>query len=182
MRPIVLDFDDFREGNERWEMLLYLKKKLPLLKVTLFTIVGECSPEWLEEKKKVEWIDMVPHGWLHPDPRECETWTYEESIAYLDRIEPLGLTKGFKAPGWQISDGMYQALLERGYWVADQHYNDERRPKELPVYHIENGQYMSVHGHIGHLGWHNVNEIEYLVPMIENFSASQEFIFVKELF
>ena len=49
------------------------------------------------------------------------------------------------SPGWQISNGCYEALLEKGYWVADHVYNDDRRPKELPVYKLDHP--WCIHGH-----------------------------------
>ena len=90
----------------------------------------------------------------------------------------MGMTKGFKAPGWQISDGMYQALLEEGYWVADQSYNNERRPKELKAYILDSGN--KIHGHIGHMGGHNENEIEYLLDTILALKE-KDFAFIKDV-
>ena len=54
--------------------------------------------------------------------------------------------QGFKAPGWQISDGCYEVLLDRGWWVADQPYNDHRRPEGLRVHRLGDGDHW--HGHI----------------------------------
>ena len=54
-------------------------------------------------------------------------------------------TRGFKAPGWQISDACYDVLLERGWWVADQHLEDQRRPAGLRTYFYEDGNW---HGHV----------------------------------
>jgi hypothetical protein len=53
---------------------------------------------------------------------------------------------GFKAPGWQISDACYHVLKERGWWVADQHLEDQRRPAGLRTYFYEDGDRW--HGHI----------------------------------
>lgn len=174
----IVDFDDFCEGNDRMELLKEIKRFIPGFRVTLFTIVGRCNDDWIEEMKKIDWIDMVPHGFLHPHPRECQNWGYETCVKYLDYLEPLGLTKGFKAPGWQISDAMYQALLERGYWVADQNYNNERRPKGLRAYILDTPN--QIHGHIGHLGGHNANEIEYLMPQILSLNGG-EFLFISDI-
>ena len=171
---ILCDADDFCEGNDGMDVLNRIKEKNKDFKITLFTIVGRCSKEWIEKMKKIDWVDMIPHGWLHPDPREAQNWTYNESIEYLDRIESFGLTRGFKAPGWQISDGMYKALLERGYWVADQRYNDTRRPKGLKVFYPTNE-----HFHIGHLGGHNQNEIGYFEEYLSNLKG--DFKLIKDL-
>ena len=132
---MIVDFDDFCEKNNRLDLLFYLKSQIPEFKANLFTIVGKCSPSFLESVKEISWLDMIPHGWGHDTPRECQNWDYEKSKHYLKEVNKLGLTKGFKAPGWQIPDGMYRALLEEGYWVADQHYNDRRRPKGLEVFY-----------------------------------------------
>ena len=177
-----VDLDDFYEGNERWELLTKLKQELPRFKVTLFTIVGRCNRGWLETiKQYYPWIDLVPHGWLHATSRECQHWGRAQCEEYLDRIADLNLTKGFKAPGWQISSPMYDALMDRGYWVADQSYNDDRRPKQLPVYIIQpNGgsPIHSIHGHIGHLINHNSNELEYLMEHI--LAVRDDFGFVRD--
>lgn len=174
----IVDFDDFCSVNSRLKILESIKKEVPSFKVNLFTIPGLCSEEFLFLVKNVDWIDMIPHGWLHPTPRECENWTYEEGKEYMHKIAPLNLTKGFKAPGWQISDGMYQALLEEGYWVADQAYNNDRRPKELKAYILDSGN--KIHGHIGHMGGHNTNEIEYLKETILALKG-KEFAFIKDI-
>ncbi len=145
---IVFDLDDFSEDNNRLDLLFKLKARIHGFKVTLFTVPGLCSYEFLMSVKILDWIDLVPHGQLHPHPRECENWTYEESVEYLKAIGHHYdiFTHGFKAPGWQISDGMYKALAEREWWVCDQPYNNDRRPKELKAFLSDDPRY--VHGHI----------------------------------
>lgn len=167
----TVDADDFCESNSNLEILERIHAKNPAFKITLFTIVGRCSDHWLKKIKGIEWIQMVPHGFMHNSNRECQWWSYEESINYLDLISKLELVKGFKAPGWQISDGMYQALLEKGYWVADQHYNDKRRPKGLKVFYPTDQHY-----HIGHLGGHNANAIEYFEKQLAELKGDFNFI------
>jgi hypothetical protein len=174
---IFLDLDDFAEDNTRWDMLSWLRSQIPEFKVTLFTIPGLCSQDFIERTQLVEWVDLVPHGWMHTTPRECEKWTYEQTAEYLSRLEPLCMTRGWKAPGWQISDGTYRALLERGYWVADQAYNNERRPAGLRTYLLDSNT--KIHGHIGHIGGHNANELEYLLPQLMGLK-DQTFGFVKD--
>ena len=173
---LIIDLDDFR-SDCKVGTLLALKKAIPNFKVTLFTIPGLCTTDFLDVWKRETWCSLVPHGLMHPHPRECQEWSYEWSCNYLSGIEPLGLERGFKAPGWQISDGMYQALLERGYWVADQTYNNERRPAALPVYLLDHPS--KIHGHLGHLGGHNANELQLILPQIMD-HAGEEFGFVKD--
>jgi len=163
---IFCDLDDFCESNHKLALLDLLRKEIPGFRVTLFTIPGLCSLDWLNEvREKRDWVDLVPHGWKHPHSRECQNWSLEECREYLDCIEPLKMTHGFKAPGWQISDGMYQVLLERDYWLADQLYNTGRRPVELRAY-VLTGAPNQIHGHIGHMGGYNSNELELILGRI----------------
>lgn len=171
---IIIDADDFHEGNAKLDILEALHYETGMV-FNLFTVVGLCTPEFFIRVKQIPYIDMIPHGWLHPTPRECQWWTYREAREYLEKIEPFGLTKGFKAPGWQISDGTYSALLERGYWVADQHYNDGRRPKELKVFFHRDEH----HFHIGHMGGHNANEIELHTDRL--LQLKDDFKFIKDI-
>lgn len=164
----ILDADDFCEGNSRFETLQEIKDQVPDFKINLFTIVGKCSLEFLEEMSKIDWIRLYPHGMYHETSRECEKWDYETSIGYLILCEDLKIfRKIFKAPGWQISDGMYQALAEREWRVADQAYNNDRRPKGLEAYILDSPN--KLHFHIGHMGGHNKNEIgfykDYLISL-----------------
>lgn len=174
---IILDLDDFCEDNNGLDMLFQLRAKVPNFKVNLFTIPGRCAMGFLNEVRKLDWIDMIPHGFVHDTSREAQNWTYEKASKYLDFAEDLGMTKGFKAPGWMISTPTYDALLERGYWVADQAYNNDRRPPELRAYILD--QPWKVHGHIGHMGGHNANALELIYGDL--LKLRSEFKFIKDL-
>ena len=170
----TVDSDDFCEKNSQAELLEEIHRKNPAFKITLFTIPLLCSPQFIREWQKKDWVELVPHGLLHPDPRECQHWSYEKSVEYLQLMNFTGLVKGFKAPGWQISDGMYQALREMGYWVADQAYNNDRRPKDLPVYLLDAPE--KLHYHIGHMGGHNPNEITPHAEFLANLDGKFKFV------
>ena len=154
----TVDADDFYEGCEELDLLLSIRDRNPNLRITLFTIPGRCTPEFIRDfQREHPWAELAAHGWMHESNRECERWTYEEARTYLRRIEPLGLVRGFKAPGWQISSGTFRALLEAGYWVADQAYNDMRRPIGLRTYLVGGA---SIHCHMGNLNGRNENTIQ----------------------
>ena len=137
MKPWVIDFDDFSEGNHRLDLLWLLWEKHPGFKATLFAPVGLVSCQFARHiRYAYPWLDLVPHGALHETARECEDWTYGQSCRYLNAIGPEW-THGFKAPGWQISDGTYRALAGRGWWVADQTYNNNRRPAGMACYLLD---------------------------------------------
>jgi hypothetical protein len=177
MNNIVVDVDDFMEKSNGLEILYQIKSANPRIKFNLFTIPGECSPEFIRLIKKLDWIDMIPHGWLHTTSLEAQNWTYEESLEYLDTIKPLNLTKGFKAPGWQISDGTYKALKERGYWVADQVYNNERRPKGLKAYLLDKPH--RFHYHIKDVCQNGIHERMQEIINLGNIPG--EYKFIKEI-
>ena len=133
----IVNADDFHESNTGLDLLLEVKQKIPNFVITMFTVPGRCSNSFLDHVDRFyPWIKMVPHGLLHKTSRECENWDYQTSVDYLDSMysDYPWFQLGFKAPGWQISDDMYKALLDCGYWVADQEYNDNRRPENLPAY------------------------------------------------
>lgn len=136
----TIDFDDFSQMNNRLDLLWQLKQVRSDFKMTAFAVPSLGSAEFWASVPS--WIELVVHGWAHPTPRECEKWDYATMDKYMRKVHPR-FVHGFKAPGWQISDSSYTWLLQHGWWVADQDYNDERRPKELPVYKID-----GFHGHI----------------------------------
>lgn len=136
----TIDFDDFGQNNNRLDLLWGLKSIRPDLKITAFAVPTHGTAEFWTTVPK--WIELAVHGWDHPTPRECEHWTYEDMERYMPRVHER-FVNGFKAPGWQISDDCYRWLHDHGWWVADQDYNDDRRPTELPVYKIDGW-----HGHI----------------------------------
>lgn len=180
---VILDLDDAFDGNDRLPLLEELRRQVPRLRVTLFAIPGRCPPSWVRRMlQRADWIDIVPHGWMHATNRECERWTAEQCATALHDAESRGFTtRGFKAPGWQISDGCYAELLRRGYWVADQPYNATRRPAALPAYLLNEppAGVVQIHGHVGHLNGRNANELEYLVPEILRYRDA-EFGFVRD--
>lgn len=141
---MTFDFDDFHEHNHKLERLHELKALRPDFKCTAFAVPGLGSPGFWSDVP--DWIELAVHGWMHPNPYECLRWNYGRMEALLDNpIVQEFFVEGFKAPGWQISDDCYEVLLERGWWVADQHLEDGRRPAALRTYLYEDGHW---HGHI----------------------------------
>jgi hypothetical protein len=142
---MVFDFDDFHEGNHKYERLLQLKDLRPDFRCTMFAIPGLGSLDFWSDVP--DWIELAVHGWEHPDPYECAVWSYGRMEQLLDEaVVQEFFVEGFKAPGWQISDDCYRVLLERGWWVADHPENNERRPIGIQS-HVWNGQ-DHWHGHI----------------------------------
>ncbi len=140
---MVFDFDDFHETNHRYDLLWQLKEANPGFRCTLFAVPGLGSDEFWETVP--DWCELAVHGWLHPHPREAEHWTRDEAIDVM-LAAPGWFVDGFKAPGWQISDGTYEAIMELGWWCADHPENDARRPDGLVVNVVGGPDHW--HGHI----------------------------------
>lgn len=122
---MLVDFDDYCEDENRLDLLAQLHAINPAFRCTVFAIPGRGSVRFWRETPT--WIELAVHGWEHPHPREAEHWTAEEAGYVMDECAEM-FAHGFKAPGWQISDGTYAAATERGWWIADHWDNDHRRP------------------------------------------------------
>ena len=176
---MILSFDDFYEGCTSYDLLFKLKKRIPQLKVNIFTILGRCSLNWIKNTSAIPWIELIPHGWFHNGP-ECKIWTKEETLDYLDLIKPLELTKGFKAPGYVASKGTYEAIIERDYWICDIERRSGRWPKGLRVY--LNNTPDRVQGHIGRLPGHFGRMKDGLKEKFDYYaSLTGEFLFIKDI-
>jgi len=185
----VVDFDDFA-GDYRQNGLNYLywiKSQYPKFKCTLFAVPfwGEKSQQsFFTIVKQLDWIDLAIHGFTHPHPREAENWDKATINEVLDNCEDWGVfSKIFKAPGWQISNDTYEVLKERDYIVADQHYNEKRRPEGLKSYCTCHP--WMVHGHIQNIENDNPIYRNGLQQFIEEhglpFDEGTTFHFIKDI-
>lgn len=186
---IVFDSDDFAcnhiisdmcQSHDCRDQLDKFHIANPNFKATLFTIPFELTPElamWC--KKNESWIELAVHGFYHSSNYECEKMTYEEmeqNMQLVGRAWPTSFVKGFKAPGWQISDDCLRWLKDNGFWVADQAYNDDRRPEGLPVYKIDE---FSIHTHAWDCVGNGVYELE--GQILDSIQDETEFRFVSEV-
>lgn len=152
----ILDFDDHCEMNNAMPYMIELKELRPDFKATLFSIPGMGSETFW--RSHPDWIELAPHGQTHPDSYECLNWSRARMETYLDERETQDWwTQLFKAPGWQINPHIYEALLDRGWAVADQHLEDVRRPTGLDVYFYEDGL-DRWHGHVQNVCGNGIRE------------------------
>lgn len=177
---MIFDTDDLAPGNDRLDLLWELKRANPAFKLTAFAVQGLGDDDYWNSLP--DWIELAQHGEFHPHPREAESWSYEKACEVLD-ARPPRFVKGWKSPGWQISDGTYQALLERDYWLADQPYNNDRRPTGLRVHLLGDGDGVGdgghVHTHVQDIGTNGLAEsFGWLLPLV---SQAIEFRFVSEM-
>jgi hypothetical protein len=169
------DFDDFAENNHKLDRLHELKTINPGFRCTVFAIPGLGSDSFWAQVPR--WIELAVHGWRHPDPYECVSWGHDDLRRCLDQpVVRTHFVNGFKAPGWQISDACYEVLLERGYWVADQHLEDQRRPAGLRTYLHEDGGW---HGHIQDVCGNGIEET--WPRLVQAVHDETEFRFASEL-
>lgn len=144
---VVMDVDDFGFLLPGYDDLLRLKKSLPGLKITCFTIpldnaffdsknaqlfTWEKYKRWAEIVNQHDWIEVAVHGFSHVY-HEGDV-NYEKANLSLGAVENLfdrvGLeyVKIYKAPFWQYSYDMFVALKERGWIIAI----DRNYPRLLP--------------------------------------------------
>jgi hypothetical protein len=175
---MIFDTDDLHETNHRLDLLQQLRDANPLFRMTAFAIPGLCSKGFLDSLP--DWIEVGAHGWMHggvdcSDAREAENWTNEETREILLSLHQR-FVKLWKSPGWQISDGTYQALLELDWACADQAYNDTRRPVGLRVHRLGDGDHL--HGHIQDIGSNGLAET--WSQVLERVTAATSFQLVSE--
>ena len=155
----------------------------PNFKATLFAIPQYTTWDilgWADDNR--DWVELAIHGYWHNSNYECEKMGYQEFDAIIGALEARGFMygtyfkKGFKAPGWQISDDIYKWLDNHGWWVADQAYNDERRPKGLKVYKVGEN---SMHHHTWDCMGNGVYEQEQYI--LDRIKGETDFKFVSEV-
>lgn len=191
MQKVIFDLDDFACDDKNCLLeLIELRDILPHLKVTLFTIPKKIDPDLLEIVKTFDWIELAVHGFNHESNYEFSKLTKEEAKALiLKGFDERYFVKGFKAPGWQISEGTMEALKELGFWVAVQWgdgrlLGDPNGPYQPAV--IDGLPYYAFREHPGSIHGHTWeccgNGIKALWPELIKLPPETEFQFISELF
>jgi hypothetical protein len=131
---IVVDADDFFEECNHLDLLFRMRAKIPEFKITLFTILGLCTPAFLDLLAPLDWIQLACHTRFHNPVPGMVQKDFEEEIKEWDSLSLLypNMVKGFKAPGWQMTTWAYEVLKERNFWVADiwpPHESNKGRPE-----------------------------------------------------
>jgi hypothetical protein len=183
---VISDQCQSHDMREYLDKLHYIN---PGFKATLFAIPAEMTVEqfdWFSANK--HWVELAVHGWKHTDNWEASKWTYDEADYYLSQVKEMGIfVEGFRAPGWQISDETYLWLKDNGWWVADQSYNNNRRPDDLTAYINHDGQFGVAgkgevevwHGHTWNCVGNGIEEtFEHVKSLVEN---AKSFEFVSEV-
>jgi hypothetical protein len=151
----VFDWDDVYPGHDAMDRLQALHDIRPDFRCTLYAIPALCTDDWCQQLPP--WVELAVHGWRHSSNYECLNWSWQDMARCVGApVVRRYFVNGFKAPGWQISDACYDSLLAHGWWVADQHLEDERRPAGLRTYYYEdNGNW---HGHVDNVCGNGIEE------------------------
>jgi hypothetical protein len=166
---LIFDTDDLWEGHDRMDLLLELKAANPAFRMTAFCVQGLGSDSYWESLP--DWIECATHGEFHPHPREAEHWSYDKAMEVL-RAAPPRLQGGHKSPGWQVSDGMYKALTDLSWWIADHPENNSRRPHGLLAHVHGTGDH--VHTHVQDWGSNGLSESwDYLLDRVGHATSFQ---------
>lgn len=196
---MVIDLDDFGSNHVISDMCRShdCRKQLdalhyanPNFKVTLFAIPGEMTWELLNWCRANEsWIELGVHGIFHSSNYECEKMSYDKFDRNMTNFLVMygnHFARLFKAPGWQISDDIYRWLDEHDWMIADQGYNDSRRPVGLAAYINNNGRFTANgneveawHGHTWNCVGNGIEEtFDHVKALVQN---AQDFQFVSEV-
>lgn len=205
--PVVMDVDDFGFLLPGHDDLLRLKKSLPGMKITCFTIpipkeffnktnakqfTSEKYKKWAKIVNEMDWIEVAIHGFAHTH-HEMEI-SYDKAITMLTAIEnyfdAIGLkySKIFKAPFWQYSYDALVALRDKGYIVAIDRNHQRPVPEGLKTY-IYNWSFEEalpdanpIKGH-GHFTGRNSNNIaDTLANILHYLPAQTSFMTIGEYY
>lgn len=201
---IIVDFDDliYVRGKVKglpngFKILEKIKNKYPGFKVNLFAIPALCPPAWIKDiKKEYDWISIGMHGWQHAYNDECKDWTGGQTRLYLSKAESIGFDKVFKAPGWQVSGVVRNAILDMGWILVDRYFNypTKNSPENIkeaisPNFKIllaDERNKWYIHGHVQDIDNKDAryqNGIKQLYKQGKlEFSPDKEFLFIKDLF
>lgn len=198
---MIYDWDDFGcdhiisdqcQSHDCRDQLNRLKELNPKFKATLFAIPAEMTMELLAwAQANSSWIQLAVHGFFHSSNYECAEMSYADMDFMMATFAPMMTGKFkmvFRAPGWQISDDCLKWLADHNWIVADQAYNDSRRPLNLKsyvyndaekTYRIAGSQVEAYHGHTWNVGWNGIYEdydkVEALVKDCEEFKFITEY-------
>jgi len=169
----IVDFDDFGDTDNGYRWLVRLKLAEPDFRATLMCVAAKTSDVTLRMLRKRDWLDPAVHGWDH-HYLECGKWTKEQTLRVLLECELRGFSRIWRCPCWEISDGVYAALLERDWVCCDHPKNRYRRPDHIRIYETDRFP-NAVHGHITADRRNGIEEnIEFLLSLHGGFALIRE--------
>lgn len=203
---LVMDVDDLGFLLSGYDDLMRLKKSLPNLKITAFTIPLSSSfmnsenakhfkwegyRKWAKIINELDWVEVAAHGFAHVH-NECDI-DYNKAIVLLKAVEnlfkrvDLEHIKLFKAPYWQMSYDFLVACRDRDWTVAIDKNHMRPVPEGLKTY-LYNWSFEEplpldkpiIKGH-GHFYGNNQNNIaDSMDNILSQIPSEAQFKFVSE--
>lgn len=193
-KPIIFNLDDFSEQimtPSLWKNIHELKRIIPDLKITMFTVPLLCSEDWLKNiKKNYKWIEMHYHGSNHIDRNEWFKKT-EINLPFEDKDY---FYKGFKAPWWRMDQQTANVLDNKGFLISACAMNFDVTGRKVYRFNIgteimyntayENSNFNSLHSHVQHQGGNDglPDAFDKIANILYKWNKKNHFIFVSELF
>ena len=168
---VILDTDDLSSTKTGFGLLLKMKEHYPQFKCTCFSSALDISlfykkikvenyRNWIKLIKQHPWVEIAPHGFCHVKgdsmiKDENKTKAYVRAIENTFKLFDFPYVKVFKAPHWECSDAVEEALKEKNYVLAI----DRNNPKvftDIKTYifnwsideKMPNYPVLKAHGHI----------------------------------
>lgn len=124
---LVIDVDDYEPRHI--DMINRIAKNCRMMHgkflINVFAVPGMMNKIQLKNLMNNETLVPCLHGFNHT-PKECLRWTKSKALSVFKWAEENGFSKVFKAPYWIISDGTYEAAIERDWIIADRKVNRAR--------------------------------------------------------
>jgi len=175
----IVDVDDFCDEWNCAEELMRLKMIFPDFKVTLFTIPKKTTVGMIRAiRDAFDWIEFAVHGILHEPNDEMLRIGSKDLASFLKSIDYSVYVKGFKPPGWYLTDGVIEACNEAGLWIALHTDQRENGPLCRHGYYVCGERFGFWHGHshdvCGNWVAKKIDEIA------DRWPRDQKFMFVSE--
>jgi peptidoglycan/xylan/chitin deacetylase (PgdA/CDA1 family) len=192
---VIVNFDDFSEDyvtHTTFQALWDLKEIYPDFKCTMFVIPERSANYWADRiNRTYPWIELAIHGSSHVNKDE---WLGKNTARALDKVRKYYkrgyFVKGFKAPWWRISEEIYNALREYGFWVATNQDNKFVKPLDTLNYTYDLGKTIyadACYLHDGFYRWHGhiqngYNGLETRLNIMEKmWNRNSKFYFISEI-
>jgi len=168
---VFLDFDDFTFSPKQWALIFKLKQYFEKFKVNLFCI-PQASHNPIGADKN--WGSFCLHGYKHE---------MNENVP-LAKLNQWPFEKIYKAPFWQLTDKMYQRLINAGWKVMLNSENSQENKKGIYFnWNLKNEPDLTKESLIGHGHIQNVcgNGLQESLVRIRLLPKDTEFRFLSEL-
>jgi len=117
---LIFDMDDYerRHAQAINQAIAKCRELNGHFGLNVFIIPGMLDAQQVKAVHDVPGLVPCLHGFFHK-PKECQGWTRDMANKALTWAEKAQFNKVFRAPFWETSDGLYEAIRERQWVIAD---------------------------------------------------------------